>query len=182
MTRAFLTLVLSLLLPAAALAQDTRAIPQRHRAEPGQRIVREVMHELLMNPYYTLWDDLRFRVDGSTVTLLGAVVNGAAKSDAVASVKKIEGVERVVDNIEILPPSPADDRIRRAEYRAIFGDPGLFKYSLGAIPSVHIIVKNGHVTLTGYVNSEADKNIAGTRAKGVPGTFEVINNLQVSKD
>jgi hyperosmotically inducible protein len=94
-------------------------------------------------------------------------------------VKKIEGVDKVNDQIDLLPPSTSDEQIRRAEYRAIFGSDGLSRYSMGAVPPIHIVVKNGHVTLVGVVDSESDKNQAGIRANGVPGVFSVDNELQV---
>ena len=103
------------------------------------------------------------------------------KSDAENVVKKIEGVEKVKNEIEVLPLSPADDRIRRAEYRAIYGDTVLNRYALQAVPPIHIIVRNGNVTLAGVVATEADKNVAGIRANGVSGVFGVTNNLRVEK-
>lgn len=145
------------------------------------RIAREVRHELLMLPYYTLFDDLRYKVNGSTVELLGNVNNGTLKSDAENVVKKIEGVEKVENKINILPPSSQDDRIRRATARAIFSFGGLSRYGWEAAPSIHIIVKNGHTTLLGVVDNESDKNAAGLRANGVPGVFSVENQLQVVK-
>jgi len=170
-----------IVLTGAMLAQTT-AIPRMGGDESTQRIARETMHELLMLPYYSVFDNLAFRVDGNTVTLLGQVVNATVKSDAEARVKKIEGVERVVNNVEVLPPSPMDDRIRRAEYRAIYGDDAIFKYSMGAVPSIHIVVKGGHVTLTGVVDNEGDKNIAAIRAKSVPNVFSVDDQLQVANE
>jgi hyperosmotically inducible protein len=178
MRQRVLLFLLPVILTCAAVAQTT-ALP-RMGGDTDQRIARETMHELLMLPYYSVFDNLAFRVDGNTVTLLGQVVNSSVKSDAEARVKKIEGVDRVVNNIEILPPSPMDDRIRRAEYRAIYGDDALFKYSMGAVPSIHIIVKGGHVTLTGAVDNEADKNVAAIRAKSVPNVFSVDDQIQVA--
>ena len=144
------------------------------------RIAREVRHELLMLPYYSVFDDLRYKVDNGTVTLLGNVINPTLKSDAQNVVKKIEGVQKVDNKIDILPPSNMDDRIRRATARSIFSYGGLSRYGWEAAPSIHIVVKNGHVTLLGVVDSEADKNAAGLRAKGVPGVFSVDNQLQVA--
>jgi hyperosmotically inducible protein len=143
-------------------------------------LAEKVRHELVMLPYYTLFDDLSFKVDGGTVTLSGDVVNPVLKSDAGRVVKRIEGVTQVVNNIKVLPLSPFDNRIRMAEYRAIFGYAGLYRYAMGAMPSIHIIVDNGHVTLEGVVANQADKNIAGIRANGVFGVFSVTNNLQVA--
>jgi hyperosmotically inducible protein len=145
------------------------------------RLIREVRHELLMLPYYGVFDDLKFQVEGHTVILSGYVTShdSVTKSDAENSVKHIEGVEKVVNNIEVLPPSSMDDGIRAETYRAIYGYGPLFKYANMTIPSIHIIVKNGHVTLEGVVDSETDKNVAGIRANSVPGVFSVTNNLQV---
>lgn len=143
-------------------------------------IAQEVRHELVMLPYYGIFDDLAFRVDGGTVTLMGAVVNPVLKSDAENVVKRVEGVTQVVNQIKVLPPSPMDDRIRFAEYRAIYGDPTLStRYCCRALPSIHIIVDNGHVTLEGVVANQADKNLINIRANGVSGVFSVTNNLQV---
>jgi hyperosmotically inducible protein len=141
--------------------------------------MKEVRHELIMLPYYGVFDNLAFRIDGRTVTLEGQVTQPVMKSDAENAVKRIEGVEKVVNNIEVLPPSSMDDRTRRAVYRSIYSYGPLFKYGGMAVPSIHIIVKSGHVTLAGVVDSEADKNVAGMRANQVPGIFQVTNNLRV---
>ncbi len=145
------------------------------------RLVREVRHQLLMLPYYGVFDDLSFRVDpDGTVTLMGAVTRPTLKSDAENVVKHIEGVTKVVNQIEVLPLSPEDDRIRMAEYRAIYGEPTLAtRYGYRAIPPIHIIVKNGHVTLDGVVANQADKDLINVRANSVPGVFSVTNNLTV---
>ena len=148
---------------------------------PNDRIVREVRHELVMLPYYGVFDNLSYRVDGSTVTLFGQVTRPTLKSDAENVVKKIEGVDRVINNIEVLPPAPQDDRIRIAEYRAIYGFTTLNRYALQAVPSIHIIVNNGKVTLVGVVDNESDKNVAGVQANSVPGVFSVTNDLQVAR-
>jgi hyperosmotically inducible periplasmic protein len=175
-------LLLPVVLCCGALAQTTAMPRSGSRMDPNQRIAREVLHELLMLPYYSVFDNLAFRVDGNSVTLLGQVTDPSTKSSAEASVKHIEGVEKIVNNIEVLPPSSMDDGIRRAEYRAIYGTDGLFKYSMGAVPSIHIVVKNGHVTLVGVVDNEADKNLAEIKAKGVPSVFSVDNQLQVANE
>jgi len=164
------------ILPLTAIAQNS----QRDQPKSQDRITREVRHELLMLPYFGVFDNIAYRVDGSTVTLLGQVVRPSLKSDAENAVKHIEGVEHVVNNIEVLPLSPSDDQIRRAVYRAIYSQPGLDTYSLRAVPTIHIIVKNGNVTLTGAVANEGDKNRAGIAANGVSGAFSVKNELQVS--
>ena len=145
-------------------------------------IAKRVRHELLMLPYYGIFDDLAFNVEGSTVTLMGAVVDPVLKDDAGRVVKKVQGVTNVVNNIEVLPVSPMDNQIRHAEYHAIYGDPSIStRYGFRALPSIHIIVKNGHVTLEGVVANQADKNLIGIRANGVPNTFQVTNNLIVEE-
>ena len=142
------------------------------------RLYREVRHELVMLPNLTLWDNLAYKVDGYKVTLLGQVRNASLKSEAESAVKHIEGVEQVDNQIQVLPPSPADDRIRVAVARSIFDAPGLFPYAMQSVPPIHVIVNGGHVTLEGVVNNEGDKNMAEIRAKQVPGVFSVTNNLQ----
>src|ERR1051326_4621944 len=169
----------SLLLPLGFAAKK-----EHHDAFIGEAddnaIARRVRHELVMLPYYGVFDDLAFRVEGGTVTLMGAVVRPTLKSDAEHVVKKIEGVTQVNNEIKVLPPSPMDDQIRRATYRAIYGDPALStRYGFQAVPSIHIIVENGHVTLEGVVANEGDKNIAYMRASSVPNVFSVTNELRV---
>jgi hyperosmotically inducible protein len=132
-----------------------------------------------MLPYYGVFDNLAYRVDGNTVTLLGQVTRPTLKSDAERVVKGIEGVERVNNEIQVLPLSPMDDQIRLAEYRAIFSSPGLDRYAMQAVPPIHIIVNNGKVTLEGVVANQADKDMAGVKANGVSGVFSVQNNLRV---
>jgi hyperosmotically inducible protein len=134
-----------------------------------------------MLPYFSVFDNLAYKVDGYNVTLMGQVTKPTLKSDAENVVKRIEGVEHVDNQIEVLPLSPNDDRIRRQLYRAIYGYPALQRYAMGVQQSIRIIVKNGNVTLEGVVDNETDKNIANIRARSVPGTFSVTNNLQVVK-
>jgi len=170
-------------MPAASQTSQSSPAVQNSGAltQKGfDRIVKEVRHELVMLPRYDVFDDLSYQVapDGSVV-LKGAVVNPTLKSDAENAVKRIEGVERVDNQIEVLPTSPMDDRIRRATYRAIYGNEVLSQYSLRAVPPIHIIVKNGHVTLAGVVSSAMDKQIAEVQSKSVPGVFSVTNDLQV---
>jgi hyperosmotically inducible periplasmic protein len=144
------------------------------------RMVQEVRHQLVMLPYFGVFDDLGFTVNGGTVTLVGQVTQPVLKSDAGNTVKKVEGVTSVVNNIEVLPLSPNDDNIRRGVYRAIYGDPMLStRYGFRALPSIHIIVKNGNVRLEGVVANEMDRNVAGIRANAVPGAFHVDNDLKV---
>jgi len=144
-----------------------------------QALTKEVRHVLVMLPYYSVFDNLAYRVEGDKVILEGQVVRPSLKSDAEAAVKSVSGVSSVVNNIEVLPPSPLDYKLRRAVYRAIYGAPSLSRYGFAAVPSMHIIVKNGNVTLEGVVDNESDKNVAGVRANGVPNVFSVKNNLQV---
>jgi hyperosmotically inducible protein len=166
-----------------AAAQTRNQSAANRSVDPGargqDRITREVRHELIMLPYYGVFDNLGYRVDGNTVTLLGQVTRPTLKSDAENVVKKIEGVEKVNNQIQVLPLSPMDDRIRIAEYRAIFGTPGLDRYAMQAVPPIHIIVDNGKVTLEGVVANDNDKNLAGLKANGVNGVFSVNNNLRV---
>lgn len=147
----------------------------------NERLVKEVRHELVMLPYYGVFDNLSYRVDGDRVTLFGQVVKPTLKSDAENVVKRIEGVSRVQNEIEVLPLSPNDDRLRLRVYRAIYSKGPLQRYSLMAVPSIHILVKNGNVTLVGVAANEGDKNIANIAANGVSGVFSVKNELQVEK-
>ena len=158
---------------------------EQHAAEASpkavERITKEVRHELLMMPYFGVFDNIAFKVDGYNVTLLGQVTRPSLKSDAERAVKGIEGVEKIDNQIEVLPPSSVDDRLRLRLFRAIYGFGPLQKYELGVNKPIRIIVKGGRVTLEGVVDNEGDKNVAGIRANGVSGTFSVTNNLQVVK-
>jgi hyperosmotically inducible periplasmic protein len=176
MKRTWLVFVVTLVsLATLAFTQDR----DQPSAKAQERITREVRHELLMLPYFGVFDNIAYKVDGYTVTLLGQVVRPSLKSDAENVVKHIEGVEKVDNQIEVLPTSPMDDRLRRRLYRAIYGYPALEKYALGVQKPIRILVKNGHVTLEGVVDNEGDKNFAGIRANGVSGIFSVTNNLRV---
>lgn len=158
------------------------AAPIFARSHEPRDLNDQVRHELVMLPYYSIFDDLAYSVNGGTVTLYGDVTRPVLKDDAGNVVKKIPGVTNVVNNIRVLPLSPFDNRIRVAEYRAVFGGSStLYRYALGANPSIHIIVDNGHVTLKGVVSSQADKNLAYIRANGVPGVFSVTNDLLVQE-
>jgi hyperosmotically inducible periplasmic protein len=175
-----LVVVASLCLPATLATVGQAATPQKNQ-EPRtqQQLQNEVRHQLVLLPYYSVFDNLAFRIDGDRVILEGQVVRPSTKSDAEGVVKRIEGVSSVVNNIEVLPPSPMDDQIRRATYRAIYGEASLSRYAESAVPSIHIIVKNGHVTLEGVTDSDADRNMAEIRAKSVPNVFSVENHLRV---
>jgi hyperosmotically inducible periplasmic protein len=176
-----LPLIFSLVALASPAIQDnqsTGAVSQKSI----DRIYKEVRHELVMLPYYGVFDNLAYKVDpDGTVTLLGQVSQPTLKSDAENVVKRIEGVEKVVNNIEVLPTSINDDRIRRAAYRAIYGNSVLSPYQIRAVPPIHIIVKNGNITLEGVVARQMDKQIAGVQANRVPGVFSVTNNLVVEE-
>jgi hyperosmotically inducible protein len=142
-------------------------------------LTQEVRHQLVLLPFYSVFDNLEYKVDGSEVTLLGQVTLPTVKVDAENAVKHIEGVTKVNNKIEVLPVSPMDDQIRRAEFRAIYSEPALQRYAFGPVPPIHIIVKNGHVTLEGVVDTQADKELVYMRANGVPGVFSVTSNLRV---
>ena len=160
---------------AAAPQNKNQRSEEKYRA----RLVKEVRHQLVMLPWYSVFDNLAYQVDGDKVILSGQVTRPTLKSDAEAAVKSIEGVASVVNNIEVLPASPMDDQLRRALFRTIYSDPGLQRYAIMAVPQIHIIVKNGNVTLEGVADSETDKNLAGLRANEVPNVFSVKNNLVV---
>ena len=171
-----------LTVPSAISAQSQSDSHQRSDKKMQDNLVKEVRHQLLLLPYYSVFDNLLFKVEGDKVTLLGQVVRPTLKSDAENAVKSIEGVSAVDNQIEVLPTSPMDDGLRRAVYRALYGDTSLSRYGMSALPSIHIIVKNGNVALEGVVDSESDKNLANIRANGVPNVFSVTNNLAVGSD
>ena len=147
------------------------------------RIIKEAHHELVMLPFYGVFDNLLYQVSAEgTVTLLGEVSRPSLKSDAERAVRNIEAVERVDNQIKVLPLSPNDDRIRRATYRKIYGHSALSQYQLRAVPPIHIIVENGHVKLEGVVARSMEKQVAGMQANSVSGVFSVQNNLRVESD
>jgi len=169
-------LVFSILaITSGLLAQEQRPIP----SQAVERIVKEVRHEILMLPYYGVFDDIKYSVSGYDVTLTGQVTNPTLKRDAENVAKHIEGVEKVNNQIEVLPPSSMDDGLRLRLYRAIYGFPALEKYAMPVIKPIRVIVKNGNVTLEGVVDNKADRDLAALRANGVPGIFSVTNHLQV---
>ena len=147
------------------------------------RIARQVRHQLLLLPYYSLFDDVEYSVQGHTVTLSGCVtgIHAPTKSTAENVVKHIEGVDMVVNNIKVLPPSPFDQEARIRVYRSLVRTGSLSRYFWEASPSIHIIVEHHRVTLKGYVNNENDKNLAYIAANGVPDVFKVTNELRVVK-
>ena len=148
------------------------------------QLAQKIRHELLMLPYYSIFDDLSFKIDGSVVTLEGACPPEPPydiHKDAENVVKRIAGVTQVVNNIKVLPPAPLDQEARVRVYRAIANTGSLSQYFWQAAPSIHIIVQGQRVTLKGYVHSETDQNLATIAARGVPDIFEVTNELRVVK-
>jgi len=166
----------------ALFAVGVRAQDRPLGQQATDRIVKEVRHELLLLPYYGVFDNLAYQVgpDGA-VTLVGEVARPTLKSDAENVVKRIEGVEKVDNQIKVLPVAGNDDQIRRATYIAIYGNNNLAPYSMRAVPPIHIIVENGRVTLEGAVARRMDSQIAEAQAKSVPGVFSVTNNLKVDE-
>lgn len=189
-TRKLAHIGLAVALGASLMAAPTAFARGHYKAAATQNMTRtdvygvsqEVRHRLLMLPYYGVFDWLQYQVqpDG-TVTLDGAVTRPTTKSSAEKTVSRIEGVTNVDNNIDVLPPSPTDDRLRIALYRNIYSGP-LFHYATGSLNTIHIIVDHGRVTLEGTVSSSGDKTIAYTRANEVPGIFSVTNNLRVTRD
>ena len=173
-----------LIVAAVILAIATPSVAAQKEASPQavQRIQKEVRHEILMLPYFDVFDNIAFKVDGDDVTLFGQVTRPTLKTDVERVVKTIEGVEKVDNQIEVLPVSPNDDRLRLRLFRAIYGFNALQRYALPVVKPIRIIVKNGHVTLEGIVDSEGDKDLVNLRARGVSGSFSVTNNLTVSSN
>ena len=183
-----LVLLVGLALPVAGYAAKDKNKSEQKPASQNlgraqNRLAEEVRHRLVMLPYYGVFDNLEYQIQGvDTVILSGQVTRPTLKSSAENVVRTLEGVGKVVNDLEVLPLSPSDDRIRLAVYRALYGHTGLDRYGLRAVPPIHIIVKNGNVTLEGVVATEADKNLANIVANGAPGIFSVKNNLRVEKE
>lgn len=177
----FLLVANAVALTSSSVVASTQDNHQRSEQKYRARLEKEVRHQLVMLPWYSVFDNLAFRVEGDKVTLMGQVTRPTLKSDAEGVVKHVEGVASVKNEIEVLPLSPMDDQLRRAEYRAIYSEPSLSRYGFQAVASIHIIVKNGNVTLEGVVDNEADRNIANLRANQVPNVFSVKNNLVVAR-
>jgi BON domain len=179
------SLLFAALVPLPARASGAPSFPDsrqnpssntQHQYNTEVALIKEVRHVLELQPFYTVFDNLEFKVNGEEVTLMGQVVNPALKPDAASAVKKIEGVTSVKNEIQVLPPSPGDRRLRFALYRAIYSAPGFEKYAIQAVPPIHIIVDLGHVTLTGVVDNQMDKTLVVTRANSVPGTVGKITD------
>ncbi|MDQ6653347.1 MAG: BON domain-containing protein [Acidobacteriota bacterium] len=150
---------------------------------PGAaQLAKQVRHRLLMLPYYGVFDNLAYSIDGGQVTLHGQVVRPSTRSDAGRSVAGIQGVTEVVNNIQVLPLSSFDDSIRVRTYRALARTSGLYRYFMGTNPSLHIVVERGNITLAGVVSGKMDKQLAYMTARGVPGAFSVTNDLQIEGD
>ncbi len=158
--------------PAVAMAN-----PVQGAGNP--QLARRVRHELVTLPYYGVFDNLAYSINDGNVTLYGQVVRPSTRSDAERRVKRLSGVTRVVNNIEVLPLSGFDNQIRAATYRSIARMGGLYRYLQGANPSLHIVVDRGHVTLEGVVSGSGDRTLAYHAANRVPGVFSVKNNLRV---
>ena len=164
---------------AAAAAPVVKTVDQ---GLSQQQIMKKVRKELVTLPYYGVFDNLAYKVEGNTVTLYGQVVRPSTRVDAERRVARIKGVERVVNQIEVLPLSSFDDSIRARTYRTLFRTGGLYRYAMGANPSIHIVVNRGHLTLEGVVANEGDRRLAYIAASGVPGVFSVTNNLRTDRE
>jgi hyperosmotically inducible protein len=163
--------------PAPAQAPPEAALPPEAQA----KIAKAINHNVIMLPYYGIFDSLSYQLQGRTVILTGEVTNPSLKPDAERAVKKVEGVDKVVNNIEILPPSPIDQQIRERVRKTIYSYGPLFKYSRDPNPPIRIIVKNSRVTLEGVVDSEGDKNLCTLRVNQISSVLSVTNNLRVVK-
>jgi hyperosmotically inducible protein len=170
-----------LALATVLVAAPTMALGTTHPTNPLDQLSEKVRHELVMLPFYNVFDNLTFRIDGDKVTLAGQVSRPTLKSDAEAVVRHIAGVREVKNDIEVLPLSGFDNRIRLGVARAVYGNSVLNRYAMGAQPSIHIIVKDGNVTLEGVVSTQMDRNVAFLAANGVFGVFSVTNNLRVDR-
>jgi hyperosmotically inducible protein len=164
---------------ATAMAKSTP--PNAPALTGDDAIAQKVMHEIRMYPYYTIWDDVNFRVDNGTVHLLGEVTQPWKKSALAKSMTGIPGVVTLDNELKVLPLSPFDDRLRAQVARAIYRDPVLSRYSVQVVPPIHIIVDEGHVTLTGVVNTELEKQVAGVRAGSSMSFGKVTNDLRVEQ-
>ncbi|MDP2998433.1 MAG: BON domain-containing protein [Bryobacterales bacterium] len=171
----------TLALAAVLVAAPTMALGEKPTPDPLDQLSNQVRHELVTLPFYNVFDNLTFRIDGGTVTLAGQVNRPTLKSDAEAVVRHVAGVREVKNEIEVLPLSGFDSRIRLSVLRAVYGSSVLNRYAMGAQPSIHIIVKDGNVTLEGVVSTQMDRNVAFLAANGVFGVFSVTNNLRVDR-
>jgi hyperosmotically inducible protein len=177
---------------AACVALDASSgsaatpVPEKNQSSSAMgsseaELAMQVRHQLVMLPWYSVFDNLQYTVRGNEEILSGELVRPVLKDEAASAVKHIQGVQDADDQIEVLPLSRCDNQIRRAELREICSFPSLQRYGTGTMPGIHIIVKNGHLTLEGVVDHQTDKDLAGLRANGVPHVFSVTNNLRVLK-
>jgi hyperosmotically inducible periplasmic protein len=166
------------ILPALA-EQNTPTKRPTKTDDQVPALSREIHHQILVLPFYSVFDSIRFAMNGHNVILTGQVLRRNLKEQAEAAVKSVEGVGVVVNKIEILPASPSDDDLRRAIYRAVYEDSTLARYATQDVPPVHIIVNNGAVSLEGSIDSLSDKNLAEARAGSVSSVASVKNNLVV---
>lgn len=180
MIRKSILTVLTVVLLVPVLPLQASSEPQSSRSR--EAMAGKIRKELVTLPFFGVFDNLSFKIEENTVTLYGQVTRPSLKSSAERVVEKVSGVEEVINRIEVLPLSPMDDRIRIATYRAIYGQVGLDRLSLQANPPIHIIVKNGHVTLEGVVNSRSDSTRAFLAANGVPNVFSVTNKLRIERN
>lgn len=165
------------LVPGVLFASNTPA--PSAPSGPEQALERQVREQIKKLPYYSVFDNLKFSVDGDQVTLEGQVIHPVVRESAIEAVGRIDGVGKVVDQIEVFPLSPNDDYIRIQAYYAIFGYPSLSRYALNARPTIHILVKNGNVTLEGFVTNTLDRQLAENRVAELPGIFSVTNHLRL---
>ena len=173
---------LSLILFAASLPAQHATSPKSAKSDtkPEEpQLAREIRHQLFVLPYYSVFDYIAFTLDDDKVTLTGYVLRPTLKANAEAAVKSLEGVSSVKNLVEVLPKSSSDDELRRAVYRSIFEDSTLQRYAALEVPVIHIILRNGEVTLEGAVLTEAEKSLATTRASNVSAVSGVKNNLAV---
>jgi hyperosmotically inducible periplasmic protein len=174
--------MIAALLMGAGLASAGTA-PQAIAPQSDDALAQKVRHEIVMYSRYTMWDNINLRVNNGNVELTGAVSQPYKKSEIGKIVQKIPGVVSVTNRLEVLPLSPMDDQLRLQVARAIFRDPSLSRYAIQAVPPIHIIVNNGHVTLEGVVNNNMEKQIAGMRAASAGLSFGAItNNLRVENE
>jgi len=185
MRKIFAGVILAAACTTWGFAQDSKDHNDAFMPGPANetQIAKQVRHNLLMLPYYSIFDDLAFKLNGSVVTLEGACPGDPPydiKKSAEQAAKKVPGVTEVINNIKVLPLSDMDWQIRRAMVRAIYGDSSIgMRYGYQALPSIHIIVDNGHVTLEGVVDNQFDDTLIRTRANSVPGVFSVTDHLHI---
>jgi hyperosmotically inducible periplasmic protein len=176
---ALLALLLAMVMSSIRGQTTAGKSPVKSEDNRSSSLSREIHHQILVLPFYSVFDSIDFTLEGRKVTLTGQVLRHTLKENAEGAVKNIEGIAVVVNHIEVLPASPADDDLRRAVYRSLYEDPTLARYGVQNMPPVHIIVKNGRVALEGSVESLSDKNTAGARVAAVPNVAGIRNDLVV---